>query len=69
MSNKFGLSCRYCGFYWEVNYNPSDKIYCLKCRDSHVKVINISTDKVDYYIGCPPFEKKIEEDPDKWYIG
>lgn len=56
MKNKFEIRCQYCGNSWQINYMPNSKIFCPKCTDSDLKIADISQ-KVDYYIGCPPFPK------------
>ncbi len=58
--NKFELICYYCNYSWEVNYTPSDIIYCQRCRDSNIRVIDKATEKVDYYIGCLPFSEEFK---------
>lgn len=69
-ANKYELICQYCGKNWEINYDPKSKLYCVDCRDSNIRVKVIATDRVDYYIGCPPFrdkEEEQEEDVEKYY--
>lgn len=66
--NLYELSCYYCGYSWQINYEPRDTIYCIKCKDKNLRLINIATQKVNYYVGSPPFPEKEKEDPDKWYI-
>ncbi len=60
--NQFELTCQYCGHSWEINYIPQEMVYCQICGDSNVRAKNIAAEKVDYYIGSPPFEKV----DDKW---
>lgn len=55
--NRYELTCRYCGNYWETNYYPQSKVHCDKCQDTDLKVVDRSTDKIDYYQGCPDFEE------------
>ena len=68
--NRYRLICQYCDNNWEANYVPNQKVFCSKCGDSHIRVIDIGHERVDYYIGCPPFPEKSteKEDIDKWYL-
>ena len=56
--NKFELICFYCGYSWEINYEPREKIYCIKCRDTNIKTVDICIEKVDYYAVSQPFREK-----------
>jgi hypothetical protein len=70
-----GLECTYCGHKWEVTaYSKAsiESMVCTKCKDSHLKVRDLATSKIDAYKGCPPFpEKKITLDSPMWkdFIG
>lgn len=52
--SKYEFICQYCGFAWKHAYTPS-KLVCDKCKDTNIRVINLDTEKVDYYVGCPEF--------------
>lgn len=55
--NKYSLECTYCGHNWEENklfYAPS----CPRCRDKKIKIKEITSKKIDYYEGSPPFSKQ-----------
>lgn len=56
--NEYRLVCQYCDESWEINYFPHKEIYCSKCKDTNIKIVKLSTDKIDYYVGCPPFPEK-----------
>ncbi len=55
--NKYELICEYCNNSWQINYIPKDPVYCSKCKDRKIRIKDLKTDIVDYYIGCPPFEE------------
>lgn len=59
MKNKYRLICKYCDKHSEINYLPQTKQYCSDCKDSNIKVIDLRTDSVDYYAGCPPFPEDL----------
>lgn len=61
--NLYELICNYCGFSWKIDYSPRVVSTCDVCKDTNIRVIDISG-KSDYYIGCPPFPDKQE----KWNI-
>ena len=60
---RYQLTCQYCGLVWNLSYLPKEEVSCSKCRDTHIRAIDISS-QIDYYAGSPPFEK---EDPD-WNV-
>jgi NAD-dependent SIR2 family protein deacetylase len=52
------LECTYCGHKWEktaYNKESIESEVCPHCKDSTLKVRDLSTSKVDYYKGSPPF--------------
>jgi hypothetical protein len=66
------LECLYCGHKWEKNaYNAIslESERCPRCKDSNLKVKELSKSKVDYYVGCPPFPKKEEDSGWPWGMG
>lgn len=66
MTNRYELTCQYCGYSWEIQYAPNGTIYCHKCKDSSIKAKDLHRDKIDYYAGSPPFEEK--EDKEFWHL-
>jgi hypothetical protein len=79
MTNRYSLVCLYCNNEWGINYVPKDEVYCGKCKDSNIRVIDNLKEKVDPYMGCPPFPEKTDsggrkddrdkdEAQEKWYI-
>lgn len=59
--NRFAMICKYCDYHWEINYVPHTTIYCPICKDSNIRTIDLHTDIVDYYKGCPPFEEEKDD--------
>ena len=53
----FELICQYCNYSWSINFTPKEPINCVKCNDTNIRAIRLS-DKIDYYVGCPPFKEK-----------
>lgn len=53
------LECLYCGHKWLKTYwtrptKGSER--CSICNDSRLKIREVNpADKIDYYVGCPPF--------------
>lgn len=63
---KVQLECTYCGHKWiETIYNRSatETMTCKhgNCRDSNLIVRDLTTTKVDYYAGSPPFPEKAKD--------
>jgi hypothetical protein len=61
----FALECTYCGHKWtKALYSKHTVVAekCPKCRDSKIKVKDLSVAKVDYYEGSPSFPPKTQED-------
>lgn len=57
------LECTYCGFKWQKEvyaYQTTDQLKCENgnCKDSNLKIRDLSKTKIDTYKGCPPFPKK-----------
>lgn len=55
------LECIYCGHIWDRLIYSEDqisKIKCIKCGDRKLKVKDYKDNKLDSYIGCPPFPEK-----------
>lgn len=53
------LICTYCNKKWERNIYSSSNVTefeCPVCGDKHVKIKDLTIDKVDYYAGSPPFQ-------------
>lgn len=72
------LVCRYCNSKWEAFANSKQSIEDMKCDvcgDTSLEVRDASkVEKIDYYVGCPPFADKelaIKEPPAEpkkpWY--
>ncbi len=55
--NRYKLICNYCSFSWEINYQPQEILYCFKCKDTNIKLVDLIKDGIDYYSGSPPFEE------------
>jgi len=55
------FKCTYCGNDWvEKRFFTSVSeisAQCPKCGDKKVKAKDADGDRIDSYIGCPPFEK------------
>lgn len=62
------FKCTYCGHDWvEKRFFTSVQdvsAQCPKCGDKKVRAKDADGDRIDSYIGCPPFkdDKKIELD-------
>jgi hypothetical protein len=58
--NRYELICLYCNNIWQINYVPKEKIYCSKCNDTNIRAIDLAKERIDQYIGCPPFPDERE---------
>lgn len=72
---RLALECMYCGHKWRDSVFTKQSVEskkCPICHDSHIKVKDINTDKVDYYAGSPPFPPKhveFDHNPFADYVG
>lgn len=61
------ITCNYCNYKWEKNLYMKESIaaeICPSCKDTNLKVKDYNQDKIDYYVGSPPFKDKEEEKDD-----
>lgn len=64
----YNLQCNYCGHKWTeffMNQRSLDHSKCDICKDTGLTVREARSEKVDYYVGCPPFPPKKSKTEDK----
>lgn len=50
--------CNYCDFRRIAHsFSMPHKGICTKCKSTDIKFDNLEESRIDYYVGCPPFEK------------
>lgn len=63
------IICQYCDhkivkFIYDVK--SVSNMVCEKCKDPNLVAKELSSTKVDAYVGCPPFPEKKEEVNPYW---
>ncbi len=56
--NKYEFICNYCNYNWQTNYMIREPA-CSRCKDTNIKTKDLTAEKIDYYVGCPPFEEDV----------